>query len=98
MKKIIILPFAEEDIKASVDFYADAGEELKIRFVEQLNNSFRTILKNPYACPKVKNQIRKFILSDFPFNIYFIDQTEALYILAVFHTMRNPKIWKSRKF
>jgi len=97
MKKIIILPFAEGDIKASADFYTDASDELKNRFVQQLNNSFLTILKNPNAFPKVKKQIRKFVLSDFPFNIYYVDQKDALYILAVFHTRRNPKIWKSRK-
>ena len=92
MKRIIFLPSAELDIKESANFYYEVNVELKDRFVRELSDSFEHIRKNPSAFPKVKNEIRKCLMLDFPFCIYFVEKTESIFILAVFHTKRNPKI------
>jgi toxin ParE1/3/4 len=97
MKRIIVLPFAELDIKDSADYYGQVKDDLKESFIATLTTSFNNIRKNPLAYPKVKHEIRKCVISDFPFCIYFVDQVDALYIIAVFHSKRNPKVWKKRK-
>lgn len=97
MKKIIVLPDAEKDIKETVKFYNENSEELEERFKLSLDFSFTQILQSPKLYPYVKFDIRKFVIKKFPFSIFYIDRKDAIYILAVFHDKRNPKEWKKRK-
>ena len=97
MRKIIILPFAERDIKESVSYYSEKDIGLEKSFLKILNQAFLVIAENPTAFPIIKSTIRKFVLKDFPFNIFYLVENDHLYVLAVFHNKRNPKILKSRK-
>lgn len=97
MRKIIILPFAEQDIKDSVNHYRDKEIGLEKSFLKILNQAILVISENPDSFPIIKKTIRKFVIKDFPFNIFYLVEEDTLYILAVFHNKRNPAIWKSRK-
>lgn len=97
MRKIIVLPFAEQDIKDSVEYCAENQEGLGKEFLIILDQAFHYIESNPHSFPLVKNQIRKFVVKDFPFNVYYIYQEETIYILGVFHNKRDPKDWITRK-
>jgi plasmid stabilization system protein ParE len=97
MRKIIILPFAELDIRDSVNYYANKEEDLEKKYLKVINHAFLLISENPLSFPIVKHKIRKLAIKDFPFNIYYVFEKETIYILAVFHTKRSPKVWKTRK-
>jgi plasmid stabilization system protein ParE len=94
MGNIIIPPFAEEDIKNSVSYYQDKGIEKQFLII--LDHSFQIISKNPLSFPAIRKEIRKFVIKDFPFSIYYFPEDENICILAVFHNKRNPKVWKTR--
>ena len=96
MRKIIILPFAELDIKDSIIDYVNKEVGLDKKFLTILNQAFQIISENPFSFPIIKQTIRKFVIKDFPFNIYYIVNEDHIFILAVFHNKRNPKIWKYR--
>lgn len=97
VKRLIILPFAETDIKETVSYFKDVRNELDRDFIQAIDASFFEILNNPEAFPIAKYDIRKFVMAKFPFCIYFVDENEALYILSVFHDKRNPKDWQRRR-
>jgi plasmid stabilization system protein ParE len=97
MKKLIILPFAEIDIKDTVSYYKALSDELDKDFINNIDSSFKEILKNPEAFPIEKYDIRKFVIDKFPFCIYYIDNIDTLYVLAIFHDKRNPKDWTKRR-
>lgn len=97
MRKIIILPFAEQDIRDSVIHYTEKEVGLEKHFLAIINQAFQIISKKPFAFPFIKNPIRKFIIKDFPFNVYYFVEEDNIYILAVFHKKRDPKAWKTRK-
>ncbi len=97
MKKLIILPFAEIDIKDTVSYYKELNDGLDGDFINAIDSSFKEILKNPEAFPIAKYDIRKFVVGKFPFCIYYIDNVDTLYILAIFHDKRNPKDWTKRR-
>jgi plasmid stabilization system protein ParE len=40
--------------------------------------------------------VRRALLHQFPYGIYFLSEREAVVILAVLHSHRNPDVWKSR--
>lgn len=94
---MIILPFAEKDIKETVSYFKEVSDNLDRDFIQAIDASFFEILNNPAALPIAKYDIRKFVMAKFPFCIYFVDKNEALYILSVFHDKRNPKDWQKRR-
>jgi plasmid stabilization system protein ParE len=97
MKRIIILPFAELDIKQTVSYFEEISVDLKLDFIKIIDRSFKEITTNPDTYPIIKYDIRKFIIDRFPFCIYYIHSDEIIYVLAVFHDKRNPKIWQKRR-
>jgi plasmid stabilization system protein ParE len=96
MNKIIILPFAEQDIKDSVDYYKDKEEGLEIQYLNIINQAFQLISNNPLSFPLIKYKIRKFVVKEFPFNIFYLCEDSIIYILSVFHMKRDPKKWRRR--
>jgi plasmid stabilization system protein ParE len=97
MRRLIVLPFAEIDIKETVSYFSSVRDDLDHDFIEAIDSSFQEILSNPEAFPIAKYDIRKFVMVKFPFCIYFIERREAVYILSVFHDKRNPREWQKRK-
>ena len=97
MKRMIILPDAEIDIKETVKYYKERSKGLEKEFVKLIDSSIHDINKNPEAFPVVKYDIRKYVVTKFEFCIYFIDRIDVLYIIAVFHDKRNPKDWQKRR-
>ena len=97
VKRLIILPFAETDIKETVLYLKEVSDDLDQDFINEIEFSFFEILRNPAAFPIAKYDIRKFVMPKFSFCIYFVDRKEALYILSVFHDKRNPKDWQRRR-
>ncbi|OFX36968.1 MAG: hypothetical protein A2X08_16920 [Bacteroidetes bacterium GWA2_32_17] len=96
MKKIIVLPFAELDIINSIEYYRLNDEKIVEKFINILDVSFSIIRENPTSFQKVKFEIRKFVVNNFQYCIYYVEKSEAIFIIAVFHVKRNPTIWKKR--
>jgi toxin ParE1/3/4 len=96
MRKIIILPFAEQDIRESTEYYQGMDVDLDKQFLKVINQAFQLISDNPLSFPSVNPNIRKFVVKNFPFNIFYIAAKDIIYILAVFHMKRDPKKWKER--
>ncbi len=46
MRKIIILPFAELDIRDSVNYYANKEEDLEKKYLKVINHAFLLISEN----------------------------------------------------
>lgn len=98
MKKtdLVILEFAEKDIIESYNFYKSQSTKLGNAFKESLDYSLQNLLENPIVYPIEFKLVRKFVMNIFPFNIFYINEENTVYILAVFHQKRNPDIWKKR--
>ena len=41
-------------------------------------------------------EVRRALLHKFPYSIYFVNEPEAIAIIAVLHQHRRPDMWKSR--
>ena len=79
MKPVLILPFAELDIIESINHYNDQKAGLGIEYLNAIDESFIAISKNPKASPIEKYDIRKFIVNRFPFSIFYVNRTTAVY-------------------
>ena len=46
--------------------------------------------------PIVEEDMRRALLHKFPYSIYFVNESEAIAIIAVLHQHRRSDTWKSR--
>jgi len=96
MYKSIILPLAKKDIKETATWYSSKQKSLGKRFTNSVRDKVKFICENPKAIAIRYNDTRTAILDVFPFMIHFTIQEnqKTVVISAVFHTGRNPDIWK----
>ena len=88
----LISELAEEEIKASKDFYNEQKVGLGNEFLTELEKPLDRITTAPEQFPKIKiKQVRKAHLARFPFSALFATKGLVINIMAVFHYSRNPK-------
>ncbi len=98
MYKSIILPLAKQDIKKAASWYNSKQKGLGSQFTKQVRNKVLFIRQNPEAVNIRYDGIRTAVLDAFPFMVHYTvdDNQKTVIIVAVFHTSRNPDIWKNR--
>ena len=87
---------AEYDFDNSYEYYFKDSPIIADAFFQRINISFESIKRIPYSFPKVYKNIRKFTEKKFPFVIYFQVEEFTIKVIAIFHTSRNPEVWKER--
>lgn len=87
---------AESDFDNSYKYYFEESPIIANAFYQQINISFESIKKTPYSFPVVYKNVRKFTVKKFPFLIYFQVEEYVVKVIAIFHSSRNPEIWKER--
>ena len=98
MYKLIILQSANQDIHDAAKWYEKRSNGLGKRFTSDVRKKVRLIERNPLSSTIRYDEVRTAVLSVFPFMIhYYIDEKDkTIVISAVFHTSRDPGIWKKR--
>ena len=94
--KIVLSDEAEKDFDSSYEYYACDNKIVADNFFKQLNNSLETISQNPLGFQKTYKNVRRYVMRKFPFVIYYQISNIEIRVIAIFHTSRNPKIWKKR--
>lgn len=91
-----VAEIVNQDLKEVALWYNRASEGLGIIFLKEIRKEVNQIVKNPLAYEIRYATIRIAFLSKFPYGIHFeyLEKENQINILAVFHTSRNPEIWK----
>jgi plasmid stabilization system protein ParE len=98
MYKSIILPLAKEDIREAAKWYNNKREGLGKRFTAEVREVVQLITQNPAVFGVRYDKVSAAVLNKFPYMIHFtVDQANKTVIVsAVFHTSRDPELWKKR--
>ncbi len=95
--KIEFRPEAEAEAYDSFDWYEERESGLGARFRDAVEEAIAAIASGPNSFPKIDDTLyRRALLDKFPFVIIFALEGDTLVIASVFHTSRNPTIWKDR--
>jgi toxin ParE1/3/4 len=95
-RSLIIMPAAQfEIIEAQGWFEKDAGG-LGPLFRAEIDRQAQRILANPLQFPLMLADIRRARLRRFPYGLFFRPFGDAIYVIACFHSSRDPAIWRSR--
>jgi len=85
---------AENDLEDALDWYLENSPTVVQSFFDKYLDLLDRISETPQQFPKAKGIIRKARFPQpFPYNF---QKGNAIFIIAVFHDKRNPKIWKKR--
>lgn len=97
MHRIIINPNAESDSTEAAIWYNIQREGLGEEFLLALEAKLNEIQRNPNQFKTTYKNIKRAFLKRFPYGVFFIIEGNTIYILAIVHTSRSPKIWQKRK-
>ena len=96
MYSIIFLPEIAPEIEHSVKHYRKHQIGLENIFFDEIENALNKIRENPERFPKIEENIRKYIIRRYPFNIIYTIKSDKIIIIAVAHQKRKPYYWKHR--
>lgn len=91
MKKLIVSPLAEMDLKEAYQWYELNKVGLGNLFLKAVKDKLQRITLNPHQYPKRYKNTRVAMVVNFPFIIHFLEQEDTLVVFSVYHSKRNPK-------
>jgi toxin ParE1/3/4 len=94
---VVYHPLAEAELVEAARYYEERAPALGGQFLDAVNAGVREIRQAPGRWQLVEGNVRRYMLSRFPFAIYFSVQPGQVRILAVKHHRRHPDYWHSRK-
>ena len=88
---------AFKNIQDTSEWYELQSKGLGQRYKNQTKKQINTLKKDPYLFSIKYGEIRCRKIEKFPFLIHYLidENTKTVAVFAVFHTSRNPEIWKA---
>jgi len=96
---IVFSPQVYNDMQGAVDWYNSQGQGLGLKFFTSIKRNISLLKKDPFCIAIKYDEIRCMPVPKFPYLIHYQIEKDSktVIVFAVYHTSRNPKIWKNRK-
>lgn len=95
-RRFILRPRAERDIQSTFEWYESKRPGLGDEFLVSLRERLETVQRSPELYPVLYRNVRRAIVSRFPYVVFYVAQPTRVAVLAVLHQSRNPAIWPRR--
>ena len=89
-------PEAEAEVLEAHAWYRERGLGLGQEFLRSLDASLDLIRRLPESHPVVHRRVRRALLRQFPYGIFYVHEGNTITVLACFHASRDPRGWKER--
>jgi plasmid stabilization system protein ParE len=94
---LILTESAQKDLDDAFRWYEEQDSGLGKDFIRCVDAKIANLSRNPLYFQVVKNEnVRRALVSRFPFSIYFVNEEELISIFAILHQRRSPDFWESR--
>lgn len=87
---------ARAEFDDAADWYDLQQPGLGVQFVDAVNAELARIAQSPRMFGTIGKDIRRVTVKRFPFCVVYREEPHRVLILAVLHTSRDEKIWKTR--
>lgn len=95
-RRFIVRPRAGRDVQSIVEWYESQRYGLGDEFLGSLRERLETIRSYPESSPIIYRDIRRAVISRFPYVVFYVVRPTRVAVLAVLHQARNPAIWPRR--
>ena len=94
--KVRFLSVAEREMRDAFDWYERQSPGLGAEFLAELDQAVGRIRRYPESCQVVEEEIRRALLSRFPYGLWYAIETDVVVVYAVAHLHREPRYWTDR--
>ena len=94
--KVRFLAEADVEFRESVRYYEDKAPGLGLAFIAEVHRVVTVVASQPSIGSPVDDELRKFVLRRFPYNVIYTDEGDEVVITAVAHHKRRPFYWGRR--
>ncbi len=94
--RLVIRPEAELDLEDAFAWYESQDPGLGSEFVRAIDTCISTIGRNPLTYRIVYQQARRALVRRFPYCLFYIVEEDMIFVIACFHSKRNPTYWQDR--
>lgn len=94
--QLILRPEAEGDINNARKWYESQREGLGDEFLLAVEAQLAAIQRYPMAYRTIFQEVRHVLTKRFPYGIFFQVIDDAVIVIAVMHSKRNPAWWQGR--
>jgi plasmid stabilization system protein ParE len=89
-------PDALEEYQAAARYYADCQPGLELRFMASIEAALATVSEAPLRWSRFEDDVRRYSVRVFPYNILYTIESDFVLIVAVMHCSRKPGYWRER--
>lgn len=83
----------KHDLDAAIDWYEEQRAGLGGEFQTSVQSTFEAIKRHPELFASVYREVRRAIVSRFPFAVFYLVEPNRVVVLRLLHTARNSQIW-----
>jgi plasmid stabilization system protein ParE len=94
--RLIYHPLAEGEVVEAARYYEQRVSSLGGEFLDAVDDAAGVIQDAPKRWRVIKQDVRRYLMSRFPFAIYYRVLPDQVRILAVKHHSRHPEYWSAR--
>jgi toxin ParE1/3/4 len=95
-RPVIFLPAARLEVVEAQDWYEAESRGLGARFRAEVDRQVGRLAENPLHFSVVQGDVRRARLQRFPYGMFFRPLQDTIYVLACFHSSRDPMSWMLR--
>jgi plasmid stabilization system protein ParE len=93
---IRFLSVADQEVADAVQWYEEQKEGLSRTFLDELDRVVRLVRTYPLVGTEIQPEIRRFLLSRFPYSLVYGIDEDTIVVIAVAHQHREPRYWADR--
>lgn len=83
----------QHDLAGAFDWYELQRPRLGEDFLAAVQATSRAIEQYPELFAAVHGEVRRAVISRFPFAVFYTIEARRIVVLRVLHTARNPALW-----
>jgi plasmid stabilization system protein ParE len=93
VRAVVVREPARAEIRAAFDWYIARSPRAARRFVDALVEAIAEIENSPERFPVVHGTLRRRLLSQFPYGVYYKVFPALISVVGVIHGRRHPEAW-----
>ena len=93
---LVFRPIVRNELDEAYRWYETQKPGLGDEFLDCIDEMLNRLSTMPEAYPAVYRDVRRAVVKQFPYAIYYRTVSSRVIVTAIFHSRRNPKSWQRR--
>lgn len=94
--RVVFSPEARLELDEACAWYESELPGLGQRLRREVRAALPRIRSWPQGWPVLRGEVRKYVLTRFPYKLLYSVETDHLFIIALAHNHRHPDYWTDR--